>query len=480
MLRDRRPKNIPDGASSPPPEADDAWSRSLWLEGVVQDLTPREQLSGDHTCDVAVVGGGFGGLWTAYYLKAADPSLRVTVVEAEVAGFGAAGRNGGFVSAGIAGSGARYARVSGWDSVLRAERETQDGVDEIGRVVSLEGIDCGYRKSGAMRLATLDPHVQRLRALVEAKHRFGLGPEDVRLLSADECADHVRGADGALAGSFTPHCARVDPAKLARGLASACERLGVKIFEQTPAAHLGTKVVQCRSGRLLADVVVRATESYTIRERTERRSFLPLYSLMIATEPLPQQTWNELGWRDGLGVQDSRHLYYYAQRTVDGRIALGGRGAPYRLTNPISTQNEQDAGVYQRLCQTLSEAFPAASQARITHHWGGSLAVPRDWCMRTTFDRQTGLGFVGGFGGHGVVASNIAGRTLRDLILGHETDLTSLPWVGHHTRNWEPEPLRFIASRLIAKTLQSADAYEERTGNPAKRARLVAPFLPPS
>jgi glycine/D-amino acid oxidase-like deaminating enzyme len=226
--------------------------------------------------------------------------------------------------------------------------------------------------------------------------------------------------------------------------------------------------------------VVRATESYTIRERGQQRRFLPLYSLMIATEPLPQQTWDDLGWRDGLGVSDVRHLYFYAQRTVDGRVALGGRGAPYRLTNPISPENERDAGVFQRLTETLREAFPAVSQARITHHWGGPLAVPRDWCMRTTFDRTTGLGFVGAFGGHGVTAANISGRTMRDLILGDSTDLTTLPWVGHHTRNWEPEPIRFIASRLIAKTLDASDAYEERTGKPAKRARLVAPFLPPS
>jgi glycine/D-amino acid oxidase-like deaminating enzyme len=320
----------------------------------------------------------------------ADPSVRVAVVEAEIAGFGAAGRNGGFVSAGIAGSAARYARVSGWDSVLRAEPETQHGIDEIGRVVSTEDIDCGYNKAGALTVATTEPQAQRVRARVEAKHRFGLGPDDIRLLTAEECADLVRGAEGVLAGSYSPHCARVDPARLARGLASACERLGVKIFEQSPAQHLGPKVVQCRNGRVTADVVVRATESYTIHERSQRRSFLPLYSLMIATEPLPQETWDELGWRDGLGIGDIRHLYYYAQRTIDGRIALGGRGAPYRLTDPLSPQNEQDAEVFQRLCETLREAFPAASQARITHHWGGSLAVPRDWCMRTTFDRNTG------------------------------------------------------------------------------------------
>lgn len=478
VSRAESPRSGPDGA--PPPASDNPWARSLWLEGVVQDLTPRERLSGDHTCDVAIVGGGFGGLWTAYYLKSADPSLRVTLVEAEIAGFGAAGRNGGFVSTGIAGSGARYARRSGWDSVLRAEREVQHGIDEIGRVVSSEGIDCGYNKAGALTVATTRPQLERLRDRVEAKHRFGLGPEDVRLISAEESADLVRGPEGLLAASFTPHCARVDPAQLARGLAAACERLGVKIYEQSPAEQLGRGFVQCRDGRISADVVVRATESYTIRERAERRRFLPLYSLVIATEPLPDRTWDELGWRDGLGFGDLGHLYYYAQRTVDGRIVVGGRGAPYRLRNPISPENEQNAHVYERLVQTLREALPAAAKARITHHWGGPLAVPRDWCTTTTFDRGTGLGFVGAFGGHGVTAANISGRTMRDLVLGQSTDLTSLPWVGHHTRNWEPEPLRFIASTAIHRTLASADAYEERTGKPAKRVRLVAPFLPPS
>src|SRR5918995_2121175 len=196
-----RPENGPDSAAGPPPAPDNRWARSLWLDGVVEDLTPRKPLSGDHTCDVAIVGAGFGGLWTAYYLKAADPSLRVTVVEAEIAGFGAAGRNGGFVSAGIAGSGARYARAAGWDEVLRAERETQRGVDEIGRVISAEGIECGYKKEGALNLATTDPQVQRLRARTESKQRFGLGTEDYRLLTAEECADFVRGARGVLAGS---------------------------------------------------------------------------------------------------------------------------------------------------------------------------------------------------------------------------------------------------------------------------------------
>ena len=249
MFRDERPERGPEGVAGPPPAADNRWSRSLWLEGVVGDLTPREALSGEQTCDVAIVGGGFAGLWTAYYLKAADPSLRVSLVEAEIAGFGAAGRNGGFVSAGIAGSGARYARASGWDSVLRAERETQHGVDEIGRVVSSEGIDCGYRKGGAMRVAT---PLRRWSVCAPWSRRStgsGSGPRTSGCSPPMSVPTSSAGADGVLAGSFNAHCARVDPARLARGLASACERLGVKIYEQSPAEHLGSKLVQCRDGR---------------------------------------------------------------------------------------------------------------------------------------------------------------------------------------------------------------------------------------
>lgn len=322
--------------------------------------------------------------------------------------------------------------------------------------------------------------MQRIHARLESKRRLGLGEDDVRLLTAAECAELVPGASAVRAGAFTPHCARVDPARLARGLADACERRGVTIFEQSPAEQLESKRVRCANGLVHAGVVIRATESYTVREPGQRRSFLPLSSLMIATEPLPPEVWDELGWPDGLCIADIRHLFYYAQRTTDGRIALGGRGAPYQLGSPITPDNERNAGVFARLVETLHQAFPAAAQAGITHHWGGPMAVPRDWCMRTTFDRVTGLGFVGGFGGHGVTAANIAGRTMRDLIRGERTELTSLPWVGHRSPTWEPEPLRFIAARLLTQGLEASDAYEERTGRPARRARLATPFLPPS
>jgi glycine/D-amino acid oxidase-like deaminating enzyme len=447
------------------------------MDGLPEPLTPRTGLDGDRDCDVAIVGAGLTGLWTAYYLKHAQPDLRVTVVEREIAGFGPSGRNGGWVSSGLPGSAAVYARHRGSDGVARALRETQSAVDEVARVVARESIECGYLKAGALQIATSEPQRRRLASTLEEEHALG---GDSRLLEPDEIADMVPvPVNRCLAAAFSPHCARVDPGRLVRGLASVVERLGVAICERSAARELGPGRVVCEAGTVRADVVLRATESYTTQLPGERLRFLPLYSLMIATEPLPGEVWDRLGWRDGLMVGDRHHLFYYAQRTMDGRIAIGGRGAPYELREPISERHERSEAVKRRLVRALHRDFPAAAGARITHHWGGPLAVPRDWCMSIHYDPATRFGWAGGYSGHGVVASNISGRTLADLVLGTSSDLVSLPWVGHRSRRWEPEPLRFLASRAIVRILDSADRREDASGRPAARTRLVAPFMPP-
>jgi glycine/D-amino acid oxidase-like deaminating enzyme len=453
--------------------------RSLWLDGVPDPLELRASLDGDTSCDVAIVGAGFTGLWTAYYLKRLQPDLRVVVLEREIAGYGPSGRNGGWVSAGIAGSWRVYAERRGVDAVLRATRETHRAVDEIGEVARREGIECGFVKGGALTVATSGPQRARLEDEVRAARARGLGEEDVRSLSAGE-ADSLARVVGCLAAAYSPHCARIDPARLVRGLAAACERAGVAVHERTEALELGPGRVHCREGLVRADHVLRATESYTTELPGERLRFLPLYSLMIATEPLPAPVWDELGWGEGLTIRDRRHLFFYAQRTADGRIAIGGRGAPYSLLRPISEEAERNPAVRARLEATVRRHFPAAAGAVVTHHWGGPLAVPRDWCMSVAYDRARGVGWAGGYSGHGVVASNIAGRTLADLVLGRDSDLVSLPWVGHRARRWEPEPLRFLASRAVVRILGSADRHEDRTDRPARRTRLVQPFLQPS
>lgn len=454
-------------------------ARSLWLGGLPGPLLPRPPLPGDITCDVVIVGAGFTGLWTAYYLKRLQPDARVVIVEREIAGFGPSGRNGGWVSSRIAGSWGVYAARCGSDAVIRAEQTTYQAVDEIGSVVDREGIDCGFAKAGMLLTATSGPQASRLRAELAAAREHGVGEEDVRLLRRADVEELVHITDCQLA-LFSPHAARIDPARLARGLADACERIGVVIYEGTEAVEMGPRRVRCRSGQVTADHVIRATESYTTQLPGQKLRYLPLYSLMIATEPLPADVWGTIGWRDGLLIADRHHLFFYAQRTMDGRIAIGGRGAPYRLLRPIQQSAERDAAVRARLEKTMRREFPAAAGAAVTHHWGGPLAVPRDWCMAITYDATTGFGWAGGYSGHGVVAASISGRTLADLVLGRTTDLVTLPWVGHRTRRWEPEPLRYLASSAIVRVLGSADRYEDRSNRRARRCRLLAPFLPPA
>ncbi|MDQ6728871.1 MAG: FAD-binding oxidoreductase, partial [Actinomycetota bacterium] len=303
------------------------------------------------------------------------------------------------------------------------------------------------------------------------------------LLGADEVAGHVR-VSGVLGGAYTPHCARVHPGRLVRGLAEACERLGVQIFERSPVSRIEPGRVRCASGDGLvaatvrAPIVVQATEAFTVNLPGQRREYMPVFSYMLATEPLDEQTWAAIGWKQCETVADQRHLFTYAQRTADGRIAIGGRGAWYRMGSAIRASDERRPAVHAALERTLRTWFPAAANAVITHRWGGVFAVPRDWSMSIELDRATGFARAGGLAGHGLVASSLCGRTLADLILERDSELTSLPWVGHRSGRWEVEPARVVAQHLITAILASADRKEDAGRGPATRTRLVSRFAP--
>ena len=440
--------------------ATDYGTVSLWLDTLGEPITPRPSLQDELTADVVIVGAGFVGLWTAYCLAVADPGLAIIVLEAETAGFGAAGRNAGFASAGIAGQAKAYLGRCGWDGVRRGERAMIDAIDYVGDVVRREGVDCGWVKSGALRIATTPAQLDRVRAGVERRRQGGLAETDVRLLTAAEVSTRVNVA-GVLGGTYTPHWARVHPGRLVRGLAAACERRGVRIFERSPVAGIEPGWVQCapptghartagpmrvgvraRPAGVCARVTVTATEAFTVNLPGQRRDFMPVFSHMVATEPLSEAAWATIGWNGCEPLADQRHLFTYGQRTCDGRIAIGGRGAWYRAGNAIRPGDEHSPAIHAELERTLGAWFPAAADAAITHRWGGAFAVPRDWSMSITFDRAAGLARAGGLAGHGVIASSLCGRTLADLILERDTELTTLPWVGHRSGRWEPEPAR--------------------------------------
>ncbi|HEX4787295.1 MAG TPA: FAD-binding oxidoreductase [Actinospica sp.] len=450
---------------------------SLWQATLPSPVTPRPPLPGPRDADIAIVGAGYTGLWTAYYLKKADPSLRVVVLEAEHAGFGASGRNGGWCSALFPSSLSKVAKVAGSkDGAIALQRALNATVDEVGAVVAAEGIDCHYAKGGTLVLARTPVQLERARAEIAEFRDFGFGEQDHRLLSAAEARAELAATD-VLGGTYTPHCAAIQPALLVRGLAETVERMGVEIYEQTPVTSVWNGLARTPHGDVTAETVVRATEGYTTTIAGFRRALAPVYSLMLATEPLSEEQWAQVGLSRRQTFSDGRHLIIYGQRTADGRIAFGGRGAPYHFGSAIKPGYDSHPKVHAELKRVLDELFPVLREVKVTHTWGGALGVPRDWFASVGYDRAAKLAYAGGYVGDGVGAANLAGRTLADLVRGRRSELTTLPWVGHRSPNWELEPFRWIGANLGLRVMDSADAEEARTGRPSRRAALFGRFL---
>ncbi|AMO58980.1 glycine/D-amino acid oxidase [Mycolicibacterium phlei] len=421
--------------------------------------SPRPALPGDRDADVCIVGAGYTGLWTAYYLKKADPALRITVLEARFAGFGASGRNGGWLSGLVPGDRHRMAARYGRDKVLAWQRALNEAVDEVIAVADAEGIDAGIVKGGTLQIARNAAQAARLTA--EADEEQAWQNDGIVRLSKDEVLQRVR-LNGVVSGYHTPHCARIQPAWLARGLADVVERLGVDIYEMTRAQTIESGRVTTDRGVVRAPVVLRATEGFTPHLPGLRRRWLPMNSSMIATEPLPADLWDEIGWQDRATMGDTAHGFFYAQRTVDDRIAIGGRSVPYRFGSRTDVDGKVPTRTIKHLTRVLHSILPQVRHIPIAHGWCGVLAVPRDWESTVTFDRATGLGYAGGYVGHGVTATNLAARTLTDLVLDRGGPLVELPWVGHRSRDWEPEPLRWLGVRGMYLAYKAADWHESR------------------
>jgi glycine/D-amino acid oxidase-like deaminating enzyme len=444
---------------------------SYWWQA--RGVPPRRPpLPGSAEADVCIVGAGYTGLWTAYYLKQADPALRVIVLEANFAGFGASGRNGGWVTATLPGSRARYAaQPQGREGVRELERELRETIDEVARVCAAEGIDAGLVKGGTLTVATSAAQDARLRQHLAAERSWGDGDDIVRYLGQEELAGRLRvaGATGAL---FSPHCARIQPAELAAGLADAVTRSGVLLYEATPVTSISSGRARTPAGDVRAPYVLRCTEGFTADLPGQHRTLLPMNSSMIATGPLSDEAWASIGWDGFETLSDEAHAYIYAQRTPDGRIALGGRGIPYRFGSGIDNDGTIAPSTVAQLGRILRRMFPAATGAGIDHAWCGVLGVPRDWCATVTVDPAAGLGWAGGYSGHGVAAANLAGRTLADLVRGVPSPLVTLPWVGHRSPRWEPEPARWAGVHSLYALYRTADRLESARKSP--RTSLLA------
>lgn len=392
------------------------------------------------------------------------------MLEREFAGFGASGRNGGWCSALFPRSTASLVRTHGRDAALALRRAMIATVDEVGRAASEAGIEIDFVKGGTVSYARSAVQLAAARAEVEEAAEFGVdrlelwGPERVR-------------AAGALGASFDPACARIHPGRLVRGLAAALERRGVRIAEGTTVTGWTSGRVDTDRGVVRADRIVLATEGYGATLPATHRRVLPLYSLMIATEPLPEEVWREVGLEHGQTFTDFRHLLVYGQRTADDRLAFGGRGARYHLGSSIRPAYDRVPRVFSHLRRALGELFPVVRDAAVTHCWGGPLGVPRDWHASVVYDPAMRIASAGGYVGDGLSTTNLAGRTLADLLTGADSELTRLPWVGHRSPDWEVEPLRFAGANAGLAAMAAADAEERLTGRPSLIARVMGPLV---
>ncbi|HTZ86194.1 MAG TPA: FAD-binding oxidoreductase [Solirubrobacteraceae bacterium] len=443
------------------------WWRSL------SGLPPRRApLPEPREADVAIVGAGYTGLWTAYYLKRARPSLEVVVLEAEHAGFGASARNGGWLTADFSGPPRAYERGRAAGSFRELQRAMRATIDEVAGVLEHERIDAELMRGGQLSVALDSAQAARLRDQLISGSEQATDEGGTRLLDARELTTRVR-IDGAELASFTPHAARVHPAKLLVGLAEAVERLGVPIYEGTPVSQLAAHEARTPMGLVRARWVVRATEGYTASLRGLRRALVPMNSSMIVTEPLSQEAWEEIGWRGGEVLGDCAHVFVYLQRTADGRIAIGGRGVPYRFGSRTDGEGQTARATIEQLRAKLVSMFPATEGVAIDHAWSGVLGVARDWCVSVDADPDTGLARAGGYVGEGVAASNLAARALCEQLLGEPGELKRLAWVGREPRRWEPEPLRWCAIRGVYALYRAADAREHRSGRSSRLASIV-------
>ncbi len=430
-----------------------------WQETV--ERPPVTVLGGDLRADVAIVGGGFTGLWTAVYLKRADPRAR---------GRRARGR-GGRLRRDRAEHGQRHHEARSqpgtpgeppWPGRARILFDAVAGaVDEIGRVCEEAGIDCDYRKTGWLNVATNPGQERRLRVDFEAGKRIGI--EGLRLLARDEIRARVN-SPTYLAGLFNPASAVVNPTQLAVGLARHARELGVRVYEDSAVRGweraVGHGELATEHGRVTAQQIVIATNAW--RPPCVPRVVTPVYSYIVATPPLSEAQWDTVGWKGFETVLDKRNYFHYARRTADGRILWGGTDALYHFGSRIAPRFDSHGSTEARLGRTFHETFPQLGEIRFTHAWGGPVAITGSF--HPCFGSVTGgrIHYGVGYCGHGVAVSNLGGRILRDLVLRRDTDETHLPLVGDEAYRMPAEPLRWFGARVTRAWMRKQDRSLDR------------------
>ncbi|WP_420732848.1 NAD(P)/FAD-dependent oxidoreductase [Brevibacterium luteolum] len=436
---------------------------SYWLENSRERAKVRPRLDHNLKCDVAIVGAGYTGLWTAFWLKKNDPSLDIVVLEKNFVGFGASGRNGGWLSGKTVGLRHKLLE-SGVDQrrVLEIERLCHRAPVEVKSLVENAGYDFDAAVGGWMQVSRSESELERQKNAVRSDYEFGLEPDEVRLLSREEVASRVNIA-GAVGALYSPHAVKCDPALLVLGLAEMCESLGVQIFESSGVKSVNEGCCQLLRCSVSASTVVVATEGYTSSIDGMERDILPMVSSMIVTEPLTDDAWHEVGWNGFECVSGASHLYPYAQRTGDGRVAIGGRGVPYFWKSGVDDFGQLDRRTIAALSSTIESFFPHV-EFKVGHAWCGVLGVTRDWSPFVDVSVNGKLVRLGGYAGQGVAAAYVAARSAADVLCNVDSEYAASPWLRPVPQKWHPEPLRWIGSRVVRELYHFGDLHESIRG----------------
>lgn len=442
-------------------------SYSYWLESCGDDLTPRPPLRGSIDVDVAILGAGYSGLWTAYYLLQQSPSLKIAILEQAIAGFGASGRNGAWCTSGFPTGMDTLASTWGRDAAIAMHRAMTGAVNEVGDAARRHSIDIEWEKAGALFVARGSAQVPALHSIADSLTQYGF-EDEVEIFDQSQTEERIRVTE-TLGSVWLRETAVMHPGKLVRGLARQVESMGATIYEETAVSSFtggAYPALHTEHGHARAKMIVLCGEAYMSGLKGIGRQVMPVYSLITLTEPLSDEEWAEIGWYTRHTVESCKYTIDYLSKTVDGRILFGGRGAPYHFGSKIDDSFDHHNATHKMLQDNVRTWFPALKDVRFTHTWGGPLGWPRDFMPTFSFDPKTNIASARGYTGNGVATANLAGRTLADLMLGATTERTTLPPVNHTSPNWEPEPFRYAGVRYVQRAYGKIDEVAAKTGQP--------------
>lgn len=437
-------------------------NRSLWRGST--PLPARRSITSSNSFDIAIIGAGFSGLWSAYHLKQLQPTLRIAIFEQNYVGFGASGRNGGWASAEYPTSNSRVIKEHGSTSFRDLRKALIESIDEIGQISTENNWQIEYAKGGALVFATNKAQLTRITADIDDEHR---------LLNQDQARELLNVAN-ITGGVFTPHCAALNPFKLTQSLASYVEAVGVEIYENSKVEEIFDRQVLVNGHKISCQLSIRATEAFTDRKWLANQQ-IPIYSLMVATERLPIEILNQIGNTQRATFQEACNLITYAQITGDNRLAIGGRGVRYKLFSHLSNRSELDNRMHTALERRAVKWFPQLQSVKFEYRWGGPVALTRRWQSYLNYNPITGQAAIGGYVGDGVTLSYLVAKTLAQMINGEE--VANLPFINQRIGRWEPEPIRYLAVNAGFKATVAADFEERVTGRPSLIASFIDPLI---